>query len=94
MRKSVRMKKTKKQPKTVYVNGINMYGFWHRSPSRYKYDDLRCVWYNEKEDRDICQLGIEQADTYVSYSSVNKEDVELWMQGAQAVMHLLKNLSG
>lgn len=77
----------KKLPKVIYANRVNLSGLYSNKPLKLKLE-AHYDFYSDGEDfcLDTDKIGLVETDGLVGFSSPNEKEVELWTQGAIAVM--------
>lgn len=78
-------------PLVVYVGLINFAGLYSSDPISCMLDDKG--WTSRLEDITIYKLGHTYNIGSIIYANEDKENVEIWIQGAQAVLKQLQNFS-
>ncbi len=80
----------KKQKKEMWGVGFNLSGLWKQQPARmYKLRDCD-FWHDRPGNLCIYALGLTQGDGYTYFMSESKKEVELFIAGVKAALHILK----
>jgi len=75
---------SKKKLEKVYGAWINTYGLWYTKPRLCKYDEyIGSRWSNDGRS-EVRKLGLEVKHGYICFSSVNKKEVQIWIDGIRA----------
>ena len=83
----------KKYDGIVWLAMMNLSGLFSNRPIRCKPVSERYPdgegWYNERKDIDVDQLGESGSDGYVTFASRDKDEVQIWIDGAMAAMTMM-----
>ncbi len=84
--------KSKQLPKVIWAAGINLSGYWGPFKLELNHDDETSWWFNMKHDVDVQVLGLDEKENrgWVTFSSLSREEVELWVSGVKSVMAMLR----
>ena len=78
----------------VYCSAVNLSGLWSKKPLKMVYlDEETGTYWDRSGDFSCPGLGIQAqwGGGFISFASKNKREVEVWIYGVSASMHLLKN---
>lgn len=81
-----------KKQKVLWTNRVTLGGLQFYKPICCNLGE-NPLWYWDSTGNISCSptlLGQQLQDGYVYFTSFNKKEVEIWTQGVQAVMHLLR----
>jgi hypothetical protein len=88
------MDKKTKPPQVVYANMVNLAGLYSNKPMRCKYNEQLDSWWDRFGSLEVRQLGHYSKSEMIQFSSVSREEVLLWTEGARSVMKLLSRWAG
>jgi hypothetical protein len=84
-------------PYLIHVGIVNMLGLYSKEPIEC-FLDLSVIgrneWFNEEEEIRITKIGLDYKYGRTIFSSFSKEQVRIWIAGAQAAMRQLKDFIG
>lgn len=90
---------TNNKPKKLWASGVNLSGVYSDKPVRVTfheelsgYDD-KDYWYDKEGNFEINAVGVTKNDGSFWFSSESKEEVETFLLGASAVIHLLRRFT-
>lgn len=86
----------KELPKILWANSVNLAGLFSKSP-------IKCVfveeyfdnpyWVNKKQDFSVETIGLWNRDNrYIVFSSIDKQEVENWMNGVKSAHSIIHNV--
>ncbi len=80
---------TTDRPKTVWAAGINLMGLW--GPYKMNYDQTLKEYYDSTGDFSVKGTGTKNKNgKLITFASTNKQETNLWVNGAKAAMCLVK----
>lgn len=79
----------RKKPKKLWAFWANINGPWYYEPQQVYWDDFNERWWHEDGNSDVKKMGLELKEHYLSYSSVNKKEVQDFINGFMGCRHLL-----
>lgn len=87
-------------PKVIWGNRVNLVGLYSQKPIRMKlydeyYDEDELWWTSTDGSLGVHEVGLvgSAADGCRTFSSESKREVELWTDGAMAVLQRLDNFA-
>ena len=81
------------KPKVVWGNMVNLSGLRSDTPMKFTLRKNLDGWWHKDGNDDVTQLGLLTECGYIQFASTNRKEVELWTEGAKAVMTLLQEWS-
>jgi hypothetical protein len=88
----------KELPEILWANSVNLVGLFSKTPIRCIFNDeypniREALWENDKLDFSVSKIGLDLSDIsgLISFSSINREEVEAWTNGVRAAHSLIYN---
>lgn len=76
-------------PNIVYFAGLNLSGLWNRKPLKAKWNPEFEEWWGS--DCSVRKLGLDDRGGFITFSSINKTEVQIWINGVLSSFRFLKN---
>jgi hypothetical protein len=76
-----------------YTNLVNLSGIGSKAPVLCSYSKFYSGWWSKDGNLDAPTLGLVDKQSYITFTSENKKDVELWTKGAKSVLKMLRRWS-
>jgi len=77
--------------KIIYGAAINLVGIW--GPKKMVWHNRCKQYYDNSGNFSIDKLGLNEKDGITEFSSTNKKEVELWVEGAKAAFKRINILT-
>ncbi len=95
------MAKKTKPPKYVWAAGINLNGLWYGNPIQLEFDkemsdilaEDNTVWWDRTGTMSVSKLGLHETIYWTTFASVDKKEVERFLDGALAMSKCIKRLT-
>jgi hypothetical protein len=81
-----------KRPKVIYANSFNLSGLYSLSPLKLTWCPDSELYFDKSGDYCVEKVGRIFDDGCIYFSSPIKEEVDLWTNGALAVLKMISSL--
>ena len=81
------------KPKVVWAAEVNLNGLCNRKPVRCTYNEELLSWWDKTGNLEVTSLGMVQRSGYVEFASKSRKEVEIWIEGALAILWVLANFA-